>query len=177
MEQRCQAGDIDLYYGDETQVSEAGYVPYGWQYRDEKVCVAVAKGRHLNCFGMLSSTGQHFVYQTTTQTITSDFVIAQLDHFSFTIKKHTVIVLDNARVHQCRQMRERQGVWARRNLFVFFLPPYSPHLNKIERLWKELKARWLRPQDYNSDQQLFYATTLILQAVGKHLFLHFKSAI
>lgn len=152
-------------------------MPYGWQYRDENICVAVANGQHLNCFGMLSSTSHHFVYETTTRTITSDFVIEQLDRFSFTVTKSTVVVLDNARVHQCRQMKERQVAWAKRNLFVFFLPPYSPHLNKIERLWKELKARWLRPQDYQSQQQLFYTIKLIFQAIGVSLFIQFKPCL
>ena len=33
----------------------------------------------------------------------------------------------------------------------FYLPPYSPHLDIIERLWKEIKARWLNEKDYQND--------------------------
>jgi transposase len=58
---------------------------------------------------------------------------------------------------------------------VFYLPPYSPHLNIIERLWKELKARWLRASDYQSAEQLFYAAELALSAVGKTLRINFAS--
>lgn len=173
MEQRSTRGEIDLWYGDETQVSEEGYVPYGWQFRGENIAIAAAKGERMNCFGLLARTGQFF-HQTTQQTITSDFVIEQLDRLSFSIKKHTVIVLDNARVHQSKKMKEMQKVWARRKLFIFFLPPYCPHLNIIERLWREIKARWLRPEDYYDDQSLFYALNQILNAIGKTLFLNFK---
>jgi len=173
LEQCSEQGQIALYYGDETQVSEAGYVPYGWQFRDENISIGAAKGKKLNCFGMITRANE-FVYQTTTQTITADFIMEQLDHFSFQLHKHTVVVLDNARVHQSKSIHQMQKVWATRGLFIFYLPPYSPHLNIIERVWKELKARWLQPKDYDSDQQLFYSTKLILNAIGKDLFINFK---
>jgi transposase len=177
LEQRSGQGEIALYYADETQVSEAGYVPYGWQFRDENISIGAANGNKLNCFGMITSANE-FVYQTTTQTITTDFIIEQLDRFSFQLnQKHTVVVLDNARVHQSKRVHQMQKVWATRGLFIFYLPPYSPHLNIIERVWKELKARWLKPKDYESDQQLFYSTKLILNAIGKDLFINFRKLI
>jgi len=110
----------------------------------------------------------------TIQNVTAGFVIGQLDRFSFQINKHTVIVLDNAKVHQCKKMKDMQQAWAGRKLFIFFLPPYSPHLNIIERLWKEIKARWIAPEDYQDDQTLFYLLNRILNAIGKTLFLNFK---
>lgn len=173
MEEQNQAGHIDLFYGDETRVSEEGYVPYGWQFKGEDVSIASAKGAALNCFGLLSRAND-FIYATTAKTITADFVTEQLDRLSWQITKHTVVVLDNARVHQNGKLKALQRVWAGRGLFIFFLPPYSPHLNIIERLWKEMKARWLRPQDYASREQLFYSLKLILGAVGKDLTIKFK---
>lgn len=173
LEERSARGEIDLLYGDETQVSEEGYVPYGWQFKDENVCIQSARCSHLNCFGLLAKTGR-FLHATTPHTITADFVIEQLDKLSFTLNRHTVIVLDNAKVHQNKKLKAVQKAWAKRGLFIFFLPPYSPHLNIIERLWKEVKTRWLRAEDYSSTDQLFYALNLILNAVGKTLFLNFK---
>lgn len=46
-----------------------------------------------------------------------------------------VLVLDNARWHHARKLR----AWLheqRRLLTLLFLPPYSPDLNPIERVWK-----------------------------------------
>ena len=176
LEGRCAKGEIDLRYGDETQISEEGYVPYGWQFPDENVCIRSARCAHINCFGLLAKDNS-FTYQTTSCNITSDFIIEQLDRFSFSIKKHTVVVLDNAKVHQSKKMKGMQQIWAKRKLFIFFLPPYSPHLNIIERLWRELKTRWLRPEDYSSTDQLFYAVKLILSALGKTLFINFKTPL
>ena len=173
LEQRSTKGEIDVFYGDEMQVSEEGYVPYGWQFKEENIAITSTKGAHLNCFGLLSRCNR-FIHATTTQTITSDFIIQHLDQLSFSVKKHTVIVLDNARVHQSKTMKYMQQIWARRQLFIFFLPPYSPHLNIIERLWKEIKARWLNPEDYGNEQSLAYALNRILNTIGKTLFLNFK---
>ena len=162
-----------MYYGDETQVSEEGYVPYGWQHKEEDVAIESAKGSKINCFGILTRENQ-FKYKTTSETITSDFIIEQLDCFSFTIRKHTVIVLDNAKIHKSEKMKLMQQIWSKRNLFIFFLPPYSPHLNIIERLWKELKARWICPEYYKDDQSLYYALNLILNAIGGDLKINFN---
>ena len=105
------------------QVSEEGNVPYGWQFKDENISIKSAKGKKLNCFGMITRDNQ-FVYETTYETIDSNFIIEQINKFSYTIKKHTVIVLDNAKVHQSKAMKAMQNIWAKRKLFVFYLPPY-----------------------------------------------------
>jgi transposase len=173
LEQRYNKAEIDLYYGDEVQISEEGYVPYGWQFKDENISIKSSKGKHINCFGMLTRDNQ-FEYATTYETIDSNFIIEKINGFSYQIKKHTVIVLDNAKVHQSKAMKAMQNVWAKRRLFIFYLPPYSPHLNIVERLWKEMKARWIQVKDYETDEQLCYATNLILNAIGKKLFINFK---
>ncbi|MDR1645358.1 MAG: hypothetical protein LBS05_05990 [Tannerellaceae bacterium] len=36
------------------------------------------------------------------------------------------------------------------------MPPYSPHLNIAETLWRILKGKWIRPPDYVSTDNLFY---------------------
>jgi transposase len=173
LEQQSRQGHIDLYYGDESQICEEGYVPYGWQFAGEDLSIQVAKGGKINLFGLISRNNQFF-YQTSREKMTAHFIVEQLDRFSFTIEKPTVVVLDNARIHTACKVKERLQVWQSRGLYIFYLPPYSPHLNICERVWKELKARWLRPQDYLSADALFYAATLALAAIGKSLFIHFS---
>lgn len=172
LEEQARNGHIDLYYGDESRVCEQGYVPYGWQFKDEKVGVPSTHGQGLNCFGLLSRTN-HLLFATTEQNVNADFIVQQLEQFSMNLKKQTVVVLDNAKVHKSRKVKERLHYWQNRGLYIFYLPPYCPHLNIIERLWLELKSRWLRPEDYRSAQTLFLATTLALGAVGKDLFIQY----
>jgi hypothetical protein len=55
LEMMSAAREIDLYYGDESGICREGYVPYGWQFRGERVSVPSDKnGGRLNCFAMIS---------------------------------------------------------------------------------------------------------------------------
>lgn len=131
-----------------------------------------AKGKGLNCFGLLTRDNR-FHFKTTTQNITSQFVFDYLEQFSFKIKKQTVIVLDNASVHTAKIIQDRRKVWEERGLTLFYLPKHSPHLNIIEILWRMLKYLWLKPQNYADEQHLFYQVTLALAAVGTSLKINF----
>ena len=46
-----------------------------------------------------------------------------------------VLVLDNGQFHHARSLHIPD------NVALVFLPPYSPELNPIERLWQDIKAR------------------------------------
>lgn len=173
LEKQSEAGEIDLFYGDESQVAESGYVPYGWIFKDEKVEIAAQKGKSLNILGLLSRDNR-LIFHTCSGTINSEFVWQKLDEFSLKIHKLTVVVLDNARIHTAHKIKERLEVWQNRGLYIFYLPPYSPHLNIIERLWKELKARWLKPTDYEAPNDLFFAVWSALAAVGSDLTINFS---
>ncbi len=97
----------------------------------------------------------------------------------------TVVILDNARVHTSKKVQVCRDFWEKRGLYLFFLPAtmpegafygqeaYSPHLNIIEILWRELKCRWLQGDDYGCEQGLFYQVTLALGAVGNLLRINF----
>jgi transposase len=52
--------------------------------------------------------------------------------------KFIVLILDNARIHHAKLLRPFLEQNQHR-LFLLFLPPYSPELNPIEKLWRWLK--------------------------------------
>ena len=173
LEKQAKQGNIDLYYGDESKVSQQGYVPYGWQFKDENIIIEVTKGKSVNCFGLLSREN-NFTYKITENNINSNFVIEFLDKLSLSISKKTVIVLDNASIHKSKKIKKIINIWQNRGLFIFYLPPYSPHLNIIERLWKEIKQGYLKPQDYLSADNLFYALNRICNTVGNQIKISFS---
>lgn len=164
---------IDLYYGDECGVSPEAYIPYGWQFADEQVFMPSAKGKAINCFGLINRNSQ-CSYATTSNTIDTAFILQKLDELSLQIKKTTVVVLDNARVHTSEMFRKQSAFWQKRGLFIFYLPPYSPHLNIAETLWRKLKYEWLKPEDYLSVDDLYYAVNQALAAVGNSLKIQFS---
>jgi len=173
LETLSEAGLIELYYGDESGVSLEPSVPYGWQFADERVSMPTAKGRGINCFGLFTRSNKAVV-GTSENSIKAEFVIGQLETLSFSIKKITVVVLDNARIHTGKQMRERIGYWQQRGLFIFYLPTYSPHLNIAETVWRKLKYEWLAPNDYEDEQRLRYSVRQALNEFGKSLRINFS---
>jgi transposase len=173
LERLSRLGLLELYYGDESRVSMEPCVPYGWQFEGEKVFMPTAKGAGLNCFALVSRACR-LLFETTRRRITGDFIIEQLERLSFAIEKMTVVVLDNARVHTCEKVQERRSFWQARGLFIFYLPPYSPHLNIAETLWRKLKYEWLQAEDYATTDGLSYQVGQALAAVGKALKIRFS---
>lgn len=49
-----------------------------------------------------------------------------------------ILILDNARIHHAKLIQPFLKACQDRLQFVF-LPPYSPHLNAVERIWWYLK--------------------------------------
>ena len=61
------------------------------------------------------------------------------DHLLPILKRGSVIVMDNAAFHKSRETRQ---IIKDAGCFALFLPPYSPHLNPIEKLWANIKRAW-----------------------------------
>lgn len=173
LERQESGGHIDLYYADESHVCTEGYVPYGWQLPGEQVCIPSQRRARLNIFGMIDRKNRYEGF-TTTESITADKVVGFLDTFSLGVRKDTFVVLDNATVHRNHKIRELRPIWEKRGLFLFYLPPYSPHLNIAETLWRILKGKWIRPMDYASTDTLFYSANRALAAMGKELFINYS---
>lgn len=165
LEKLSENGHISLFYGDETGISERGYCPYGWQFKGENVRIPSSHGKRINCFGLISRSNE-FHFETTEQRINSDFLITFFDKFSQKIVRKTVVVLDNASIHKSKFFISKSKEWEKKGLFFMYLPPYSPQLNIIERLWLEIKQRWIKPKDYGSFQTLKKAFQNVLTQIG-----------
>ena len=61
--------------------------------------------------------------------------------------KPIYIILDNARYQHCDLVR--YTAWTL-GIKLVFLPPYSPNLNVIERLWKWMKKKTLYAHYYQN---------------------------
>ena len=51
-------------------------------------------------------------------------------------------MLDNASIHKGKPIDKRRKAWMAQGLFLYYLPPYSPELNRIEIVWKQAKYFW-----------------------------------
>lgn len=148
-------------------------IPYGWQAIGEQQSIRSSKDRVANVFGLLSRMGKLMIYSTD-KTINSQFVIECIDEVADKVKRPTVLVLDNAPWHQAEKLLNRQKQWMEKELYLFFLPTYSPHLNLIETLWRKIKCEWLRPEDYLSASRLKQALFNIIQQYDRKFCINFS---
>ncbi len=54
-----------------------------------------------------------------------------------TLHSGDIVVMDNMRSHHVKAVRD---VLEDKGMFLFYLPPYSPDLNPIEKMWSKVKA-------------------------------------
>jgi transposase len=71
---------------------------------------------------------------------------AYLDEFAKSIKKDVILVMDNAAWHK--------ALVVPKNIEIVYLPPYSPELNPVERLWKYMKDKLLKNKVYQNLKDL-----------------------
>lgn len=173
LEALFEKGAIDLFYGDESHICTEGYIPYGWQFPGEDVYIPAERAKRLNIFGMIDRNNR-FEGFCTCDSIDAEKVVDFLDRFSFKLNRKTFVVLDNASVHRNEKIKRMRPIWEKRGLFLIYIPPYSPHLNIVETLWRIMKGKWLRPQDYATTESLFYATNRALAAIGTQLNINFS---
>lgn len=102
----------------------------------DPIVVHAPTRKSIACFGAVSLSSGKFVRSVSTtfnaQTF-EGFLKKLLRHRSR--GKKMVIVLDNARYHHARLLAPLQYKY-RHDLLLLFLPPYSPQLAPIERVWK-----------------------------------------
>ena len=121
-----------------------------WDKKGRKTRVT-KNGGHLrmNAIGMVCPrTGQFFAIEASH----SDSVTYQafIDEASKTVlfqRAINVLIMDNASWHR-RKTANRHG-WQPK-----YLPPYSPDLNPIERIWLKMKAKWFNNHVCNNEEEL-----------------------
>jgi transposase len=142
--------DIDIWYLDEMGIEGDPRPRRRWAQKGAKIRVAYY-GEHLrmNVTGLISPrTGQFYALEFT-HTDSEVFQVF-LDHANQDVKRErprNIIICDNAAWHKKKSLQ-----WGA--FEPVFLPPYSPDLNPIERLWLLIKAEWFTDFFAKTRQQL-----------------------
>lgn len=157
---------IDLYFADACHFSLVPSVRYAWQKKDEQILVPSARSTALSVFGLMTPDCKLF-QQTFQGTINSEKIIALIDEFAQTITKQTIVIVDNAPVHHSQAFQAKIKQWQELDLYIYFLPPYSPELNKIETLWRFIKYKWMPLDAYANIENLKERLSQILDNIGQ----------
>lgn len=165
---------IEVYFGDESGFWQNPVIARAWQFRGEEIRILPEKGRRLSVFGLLNRNCEG-KFWASEKTIKTEFVIDCLEEWMKEKgEKPRVLVLDNAKIHRSKLMTEKLAEWEEKGFYIFFLPPYSPHLNIIEILWRKMKYEWLKARDYLSFESLTTAIKEILSNLGTEYTIKFQ---
>lgn len=129
-------------YEDEFSLANTATISYQWSKKgaQPKVCSKQRNRERQSVFGS-------FNYETGQMTINfadrgnSKTFIRHLKKvlYEYRNKSKIIVVLDNVRYHHAKRVK----VWLAKNpkIELFFLPPYSPELNAIERAWWYMRKK------------------------------------
>ena len=138
LKEHLQDPEIELWYMDESGIEGDPRPRRRWARKGEKLRHPY-QGIHLrmNISGVVCPrTGEFYALEFThsdTDIFQAFLDQANLDH-NFT-RPRNIMILDRATWHRAKKLN-----WGR--FEPFFLPPYSPDFNPIERLWLIMKAEW-----------------------------------
>lgn len=166
---RHRAGEIDLRFFDESGFDLTPSVPYAWQEQGNTIVLPSSRSSRISVLGLMNIDSQleSYVFNCS---ITADIAAACIDEFANTITKPTYIILDNAPIHTALLFQDRMEEWESKNIFMKFIPPYSPELNLIEILWNFIKYKWLSLDAYKTLVDLNKNLDEVLKNVGsKHM--------
>ena len=130
--------EIDVWYQDETGVEADPRPRRRWAKKGKPLKVPQNGGHvRMNAAGVVCPrTGIFYALEFTH--MDRDVFQVFLDNANEDIhfeRSKNIIICDNATWHKVKSLN-----WG--SFTPLFLPPYSPDLNPIERLWKLMKAEW-----------------------------------
>jgi transposase len=162
----AQAGEGKVFFLDAAHFVYAPFLGILWCVT--RLFVQAPAGRErLNVLGAVDAVTKelftvHNLSYITAQTICEMLYLLAGVHEGVAI----TLVLDNARYQKCRLVQE---VAEKLGITLLYLPPYSPNLNLIERLWKFVKKKSLYGKYYARKEEFQGAILGCLREVnGKY---------
>jgi transposase len=99
--------------------------------------------------------------------MTADLFLGFLAALQAQVSRPLTVILDNASLHKAKAIQPHLKWLAQQGLTLYFLPPYSPELNRIEKLWYKMKYEWMAFKD-RDPQTLEKDVTYILDRFGSN---------
>jgi putative transposase len=139
---KAAAGSIALYYLDECGFAPTLPVGSSWCLpgRRKLIRYEAPQGRRVNALAAYRPYGRspRLDVFTAERTWTSHDLIGFLKALPWS-KCPRVVVLDNAGLHTSKVIRRARRELSSKGIYLYFLPPYSPELNEIEPVFRQVK--------------------------------------
>ncbi|ENE8569106.1 IS630 family transposase [Salmonella enterica] len=149
-----EAGVEPVLFIDGVHPTQGTKLAYGWMPKGQKTMEETTSSRtRLNIMGALNlnNIGSTVIreYDTIDSLNICRFFIVTRETYPITQKVH--IILDGAGYHRADLVQDWAIVM---NIDLHYLPPYSPNLNPIERLWKVMNEQ-VRNNRYFTSPRVF----------------------
>lgn len=147
-----------LLYADEASLSNTASVSYQWSPKGKQPLIQQIqrKKERVTLFGAVQpQTGKvitHIAPKGNTRTFFA-FLCKLCKAFT---KQKIYLVLDNVRFHHAKRLKPILQRFQHRIEFIF-LPPYSPDLNPVERIWWWMRKKIAHNRFLNTLEQRIIA--------------------
>jgi transposase len=169
---RAAAGRLALYYLDECGFAPTRPTASSWTLPGERKLVRyeAPQGRRVNALAAY----RPYDRSPRLEVFTAERTWDAYDLLGFLgalprSRVPRVVVLDNAGLHTGGVIRAARPGLARRGLFLYFLPPYSPELNAIAPVFRQVKYHEMPQRSYTTRLGLREAVETAFTGYGRGL--------
>ena len=146
---RLKAKSGKIYFADSTHPPHNAVISYGWIKKGEDFEILCNSGRHkLNINGAVDIENLDVINRTC-DWVNADSICELLRAIKAKNPddKRITLIMDNAAYNRSGKFK----ILAKKlKIGLFYLPPYSPNLNPIERLWKFMNKYYEHLSDFES---------------------------
>ena len=156
-----------VYFADSTHPMLNPILASGWIKKGQDVIVKTNSGRQrVNINGAVELSKQDVIARTC-KTVNQSSMCDLLHAIrrKNPDENHLYLVLDNAPYNRAKSV---QNLAERLKIKILYLPPYSPNLNPIERLWKFMKKKVLANEYYETIAEFKKALSEFFRGIRKY---------
>lgn len=162
--EKAKAGELSLLFMDASHFVLGCDFLGGIYCRVRRFVLTFSGRKRYNVLGAIDYVTKKVLTVTNDTYITAVEVCEMLRKVSAEYPGKAVhIVLDNARYQKCEAVR---NLAAELGIILQYIPPYSPNLNLIERLWKFVKGE-LRSKYYDNFSEFQNKIDAIIDSTAK----------
>lgn len=141
-----------IYFGDGVHPQHNTKLANGWIKKGEEKYIKSNTGRtRINLNGVLDPDTKEVIIREyeTINALTTLKLFKEIEEKNQT-KDKIFIIVDNARYYRSKLVSEYLEL---SKIEIIFLPPYSPNLNLIERLWKFMRKKIINNKYYEKSTE------------------------
>jgi putative transposase len=164
---------VRLFYLDESGFSPSLPTGYSWclPRQRKRVKYEYPQGRRVNALATYEPLAPVPALDAVPfeRTLTSDDLLAYLRDRLPAAGVPRVVVLDNAGIHTSKVVKAARPGLAKLGVYLYYLPAYSPELNRIEPVFKQVKHHDMPTRSFTSKADLRAAVEAGFDAYRRRL--------